>query len=185
MFFFWGKKFLITRFCPVNSRVPNLNLKVPKRQQCMGFTREKTTPTQLLLLYPFIMSGGPVMHSICNNDLVFHEALTFNKLKERSSCWAAGGQGKLSGYLYLFLPMWGCYCPLNMILLSHEWCFLGRKAWVNHTHSASWERDITLAIWGVTNFGGGLLMLWHSEAMNHLQNLFFSSRWGEGLHSPL
>ena len=103
------------------------------------FDGKKTTPTQLLLLYPFIMSGGPVMHSICNNDLVFHEALTW---------------GETIGVPLPELPMCRCYCPLNMILLSHEWCFLWRKAWVNPT-TTSWERDITLAICGVWQISGG------------------------------
>lgn len=46
-----------------------------------------------------------------------------------------------------------------------------------HT-TASWERDITLAICGVWQISLCLLMLWHSEAKNHQQNLFFSSRLG-------
>lgn len=73
--------------------------------QALFMGKKNNSYPELLLLYPFIMSGGPVMHSICNNDLVFHEALTF-WLKERLRVERLS-EGKLSGYLYLNCPCGG------------------------------------------------------------------------------
>lgn len=106
-------------------------------------------------------------------------------LQQRSCVsWSPDLRGNYRG-----TSTWTAHVPL---LLSTEydsfitWMVFSLEKSLGEPHNSilrTWHHFGDL--WSVTNFGGCLLMLWHSEAMNHLQNLFFSSRWGEGLHSPL
>lgn len=177
---------VITRFCPVNSRVPNLNLKVPKRQQCMGFTRhfsweKKTTPTQSSCF--FIHSSWAEVQSctaFATTILCFMKPWPFGWRKGwESSGWVRGnyrGTSTWTAHVAVLLPT-------KYDSLSHEWCFLGRKAWVNHTQQ---HLENVTSLWRSVECDKFHCASWCSDTQRlRITSKISSFQADWGLHSPL
>lgn len=116
------------------------------------FHGKKTTPTQSSCF--FIHSSWAEVQSctaFATTILCFMKPWPFGWRKGRAAERLRSGE--IIGVSLPELPMWRSYCPLDMILLSHEWCFLRRKAWVNQTQQHLENvTSLFFDLWSVTNF---------------------------------